>query len=164
MSRFLRAFFYRYGLRIAAPFIAGFEGGQSADGLFRPYQDVVGVWTIGYGHTQGVGPRSKALTKKQAINLLREDLARSYGPAIKNLKLPLYPHEVAALVSFVYNLGPGAIASNTGIGDALRKHRWKLIADEMLKWDKAGSPPRRLEGLTRRRQAERKLFLKDRKH
>ena len=34
--------------------IATFEGGRSADGLFHPYQDPVGVWTIGYGHTAGV--------------------------------------------------------------------------------------------------------------
>ncbi|MGI9100417.1 MAG: lysozyme [Solirubrobacteraceae bacterium] len=133
--------------------VKSFEGFRSA-----PYTDAVGVWTIGYGHTAGVGPRSRPLTEPEAAALLERDLDQSYFPAVK--KLPTFAamaqHQVDALTSFVYNLGPGAIAADTGIGKALRSMQWVTAADEMLKWDKAGG--RRLEGLTRRRRMERTLF------
>lgn len=133
--------------------VKSFEGFRS-----EPYTDVVGVWTIGYGHIAGVGPRSRPLTEREAAALLERDLDESYFPAVK--KLPTFAsmaqHQVDALTSFVYNLGPGAIAVDTGIGRALRGKQWATAAEEMLKWDKAGG--RRLEGLTRRRRMERALF------
>jgi hypothetical protein len=70
----------------------------------------------------------------------------------------LNQHQFDALVSFVYNLGPGAIAPGTGIGRALRARAWRRAADEMLRWNRAGG--RVLAGLTRRREAERALFLR----
>ena len=51
----------------------------------------------------------------------------------------------------------------TGIGMALRMHDMHRAAKELLRWDKAGNPPRPLAGLTRRRKAERALFLKENK-
>lgn len=137
--------------------IAGFEGGQGKDGMFHPYRDAVGVWTIGYGHTTGVSARSEALTKTQALALLHEDLNRVYAPPVAHLHLPLNQHQFDALVSFVYNLGPGVLASGTSIGRALRAREWKVAADAMLLYDRAGG--RVLPGLLSRRQAERKLFL-----
>lgn len=141
--------------------VAGFEGGQSPDGLFRPYRDPVGVWTQGYGHTDGVTRSSKPWTKAKAERVLRDDLNRVYAPHVRALELPLNQNQFDALVSFVFNLGPGAISVNTGIGRALRRRAWPEAGDEMLRWDKAGSPPRPLPGLTRRRKAERALFLSD---
>jgi lysozyme len=133
--------------------VKGFEGFRS-----KPYTDAVGVWTIGYGHTAGVGPRSRPLTEHEAAALLERDLDQHYFPAVR--KLPTFramaQHHVDALTSFVYNLGPGSIGADTGIGRALRAKQWSAAADEMLKWDKAGG--HRLEGLTRRRQMERALF------
>jgi lysozyme len=125
----------------------------------RPYRDPVGVWTIGYGHTEGVGPHSPRLTERQASELLERDLKKRYEPHVERLPVAtlLNQNQFDALVSFVYNLGPGAIAPDTGIGRALRAKQWHRAADEMLRWDKAGGQV--LAGLTRRRQAERKLFL-----
>ena len=118
------------------------------------------MWTIGYGHTQGVGPHSPRLTERQASELLERDLAHRYEPHVERLPIArsLNQHQFDALVSFVYNLGPGAIAADTGIGRALRARQWQRAADEMLRWDKAGGQV--LAGLTRRRKAERALFLK----
>jgi lysozyme len=126
----------------------------------RPYQDSVGVWTIGYGHTEGVGPRSRRLTEREAAKLLEQDLDRTYARDVAALPMAgdLNQHQFDALVSFVYNVGPGAIAPDTGIGRALRAKDWERAADELLRWDKAGG--RVLAGLTRRRTAERALFLR----
>lgn len=123
----------------------------------RPYQDLVGVWTIGYGHTEGVGPDSRPISEPEASELLRRDLDRRYAPPVSALGLPLTQHQFDALVSFVYNVGPGGVAATTKVGRALRAHDWQAAADLLLEWDKAGG--RRVEGLTRRRRAERAMFL-----
>lgn len=125
----------------------------------HPYRDAVGVWTIGYGHTRGVTAKTKPITKTEGAKLLAKDLNEKYAPYVVALKLPLKQHMFDALVSFVYNLGPGAVASDTGVGRELRAHHWNKAADRMLEWDKAGG--RVLQGLHRRRVAERALFLTD---
>ena len=125
--------------------------------LAFPYQDPVGVWTIGYGHTKNVGPNTKPWSRAKAKRVLKRELNHGYAPAVRALKLPLNQAQLDALTSFVFNLGPGAIGRDTGIGRALRNREWQKAADEMLEWNKAGGTV--LPGLTRRRQAERKLFL-----
>jgi GH24 family phage-related lysozyme (muramidase) len=125
----------------------------------RPYPDMVKVWTIGYGHTEGVGPNTKQISIEQASELLRQDLDKKYAPAVDALALPLGQHQFDALVSFVYNCGPGAVSASTQIGRALRAKQWQAAADALLMWNKAGGRP--VEGLTRRRKAERALFMDD---
>jgi lysozyme len=133
--------------------IKEFEGFRSA-----PYQDSVGVWTIGYGHTAGVGPHSPDLTEAQAEKLLREDLDREYAPKVNALGLPLNQNQFDALVSFVYNLGPLYLEAGHTMGDALRAHNWTAAADSFTMYDEAGGHA--LPGLLRRREAEKALFLK----
>lgn len=123
----------------------------------RPYQDLVSVWTIGYGHTEGVRPDSPPLTEPQASELLRKDLDEKYAPPVVSLGLPLRQHQFDALVSFVYNCGPGAISQEMKIGRALRARDWTAAGDALLAWDKAGGSA--VAGLTRRRCAERAMFL-----
>ncbi len=124
----------------------------------HPYRDAVGVCTIGFGSTKNVGPRSPHVTRKQAHDRLIREVSAHYGAAINALRLPLNQYQFDALVSFVYNVGPGGVAPSTGVGRALRARDWNAAADRLLQWDKAGG--RRLLGLTRRRQAERALFLR----
>jgi lysozyme len=126
----------------------------------RPYKDAVGVWTIGYGHTAGVGPNSPRLSEREASRLLEQDLGHTYERAVEALPIAdeLNQNQFDALVSFVYNLGGGALSPETGVGRALRARQWRRAADEMLRWDKAGGHV--LAGLTRRRRAERALFLR----
>ncbi len=152
-----------------AEFIARFEGGASEDGLFRPYRDAVGVWTIGFGHTEGVNAGSRPLTRAQATALLRKDLDAKYGAAVKRLLhargIRVSQKQFNALVSIVYNVGPGILEPGRSLGDALRasrvgsrRARWrKEVGDAFLLYDKAGG--RRLAGLTRRRAAERALWM-----
>jgi GH24 family phage-related lysozyme (muramidase) len=123
----------------------------------RPYRDIVGVWTIGYGHTEGVSAGSRRLTQQQASELLRHDLDRRYAVAVNALHLPLNQHQFDALVSFVYNCGARAVSAENRIGRELRAKHWAAAADALLAWDKAGGVP--VAGLTRRRKAERAMFL-----
>lgn len=135
-----------------AHLIESFEG-------FVPhaYKDVVGTWTIGYGSTKNVTFNTPNVTRAQAERRMMREIDASYGAAVNTLCLPLNQNQFDALVSFVYNVGPGGVGPSTGVGRALRKQQWREAADAMLDWDKAGG--RTLAGLTRRRYAERALFL-----
>ena len=139
-----------------ATLIANFEGFRS-----HPYRDAVGVPTIGYGSTRGVTMSSPPVTRAQALARLKREANATYGAAVDRLnrehKLGLNQNQFDALTSFTYNVGPGGIGPDTGIGRALRRKQWRVAADELLEWNRAGG--RVLEGLTRRRREERKLFL-----
>ena len=119
------------------------------------YRDAVGVWTIGYGHTGTAGPGQR-ITNAQATALLREDVATFENAVTRAVRVPITENQFAALVSFTYNVGSGALNSSTllrrlNAGDTLG------AADEFLRWNRAGGQV--LAGLTRRRVAERDLFL-----
>ena len=146
-----------------AKFTAKHEGGQSKDGLFHPYFDKLGqVWTIGFGHTEGVTKYSKSLTLRQATALLRYDLNKKYAPPVARLTralgLRLEAYEFNALVDVSYNLGFGVFGIGHDLGDALRTKDRRRIADSLLVYTKAadGSHP---AGLVNRRHAERTYFL-----
>jgi lysozyme len=135
--------------------ITSFEGYSA-----RPYGPPQDVWTIGYGHTEGVGPRSGPLTRAQAIKLLRHDLAVKYEPPVQYWQkhLNLNQNEFDALVSACYNLGSGIFNAGKTMGGALRSGNRRRIADAFLVYDMPGSIFH--AGLRRRRLAERALFLK----
>lgn len=124
------------------------------------YQDSVGVWTIGYGWTQPVDgkPIRAGMTIKQetAERLLKTGLVSYESDVSRLVKVGLTQGQFDALVSFTYNLGSRALSTST----LLRKLKcgdYTGSADEFLRWNKAGGKV--LNGLTRRREAERALFL-----
>lgn len=132
--------------------IKGFEGLR-----LSKYQDVVGKWTIGYGHL--ILPNESfpnPLTEKQAEDLLRKDLATSEAGVTRQVKVKLSQQQFDALVSFTFNLGAGNLQSSTLL-KKLNAGDYSGAADELLRWNKAGG--KEVAGLTRRRAAERKLFL-----
>ena len=124
------------------------------------YQDSVGVWTIGYGWTQPVDgkPIRAGMTIKQetAERLLKTGLVSYESDVSRLVKVGLTQGQFDALVSFTYNLGARSLSTST----LLRKINagdYTGAADEFLRWNKAGGKV--LNGLTRRREAERALFL-----
>jgi len=123
----------------------------------HPYRDAVGVWTIGYGSTKGVGPNTPHVTRAQAEARMMREVDATYGAAVNALGVKLNQNQHDALTSFVYNVGPGGLAASTTIGRRLRAGDLHGAANALLAWDKAGG--RRLPGLTRRRAAERALYL-----
>lgn len=139
----------------AIALIKEFEGRE-----LTAYQDVVGVWTIGYGWTGTVDgrkiSRGMTITQTKADELLREGV-KEYESGVKGmLRVQVDQCQFDALVSFAYNLGVSALRGSTlmrklNAGDA------RGAADEFLRWNKAGGEV--LAGLTRRRRAERELFL-----
>lgn len=138
-------------------FIANFEGGQSVDGLFRPYQDVAGVWTIGRGHT-GADVRSDMapLTVEQADALFVRDLERFEQAVENSLTRGATQGQFDALVSLAYNVGAKAVRDSV----LLKKFNTgdlRGAALQFVEWVKAGGAIQR--GLVRRRGAEILMFL-----
>jgi len=129
---------------------------KSFEGLrLDAYIDAVGVLTIGYGTTTGVTPGMR-ITEAQAEDFLKRDLAK-FEDAVRNLvKVPLNPDQFAALVSFAYNVGEGALAGSTLL-QLLNQNDFQGAADQFLRWNRGNQGE--LPGLTRRRKAERALFL-----
>lgn len=119
------------------------------------YDDGVGVWTIGVGHTKGV-KRGDTITMEQVDALLAEDVEEAEGDVTRCVKVPLEQCQFDALVSWTFNLGGGALASSTML-KRLNQGDYDGAADEMLKWTRAGG--RVLQGLVKRRISERILFL-----
>jgi lysozyme len=138
---------------------AGIDLVKSFEGCkLTSYKDMVGVWTIGYGHTGVVRP-GMTISQARADALLEQDLDAFEMDVSKLVspKVGLNDWEKAALTSFAFNLGAGALARSTLLrylnkGDRLH------AANEFLKWNRAGGVP--VSGLTRRRMAERDLFMR----
>ncbi len=129
---------------------------KSFEGIkLEAYRDPVGIWTIGYGTTRNVKPRMR-ISKARAIELLQEDLARFEKSIHEAVRVPINDNQFSALASFTYNVGPGAFRDSTLLR-LLNGGNIRGAADQFPRWNKAGG--RVLAGLTRRRQAERKLFL-----
>jgi lysozyme len=130
---------------------AGLSLIKEFEGLrLESYKCPAGVWTIGYGTTAGVS-RGMSVTKEDAERLLRADTAR-FEIAVCALRRPFTSNQFSALVSFAYNCG-SANLRRLCLGRTNAE-----IADALLLYNKADGKV--LAGLTRRREAERKLFLK----
>lgn len=135
--------------------IASFEGCR-----LEAYQCSAEKWTIGYGHTSGVKPGQRLKSEREARRLLKEDLkqyVKYVNQAVrdKNIGFKLNQNQFDALTSFVYNLGNGSLLQLVTNRDA------KTVAEKMLLYNKIKKNGEMVElaGLTRRRQAEQKLFL-----
>lgn len=123
------------------------------------YQDIAGVWTIGYGHTETAGPNQK-ISEREAEELLKRDLEPRERAVGDLTSVSLNQNEFDALVSFVYNVGVNAYRNSTARKRLNRGDR--IGAAEALTWfNKAtiGGVLREVTGLKRRRAAEQALFL-----
>ena len=124
------------------------------------YRDEVGVWTIGYGITNSdfkitkkIIRKGMKISKATAEKWLEESLNKKYLPLVLEYDKQYNwdQNELDALVSFCYNIG--SIKQLTADGTRSKT----VVASKILQYNKAGGKVYR--GLTRRRKAERELFL-----
>lgn len=162
----------------AVELIKSFEGipdGDPGTVNIDAYLCPAGIWTIGWGHAivdggaQLKGPENKArarqlypggITREQAEALLRGDLIPRAATVSSLLKQPVDDGQFGALIALVFNIG----AANLGASTLLKKLNAgdrAGAADQFLAWDKArvNGVLQPLAGLTRRRKAERAMFL-----
>lgn len=124
------------------------------------YKCPANVWTIGYGTTEPIDGKpisqGMTITQKQADELLLKNL-KTYEKAVNDYtQVSLNQNQFDALVSFTYNVGTGAYKTSTLL-QKLNKSDYQGASEEFAKWKYAGGKV--LNGLVRRREAERKLFL-----
>lgn len=117
-------------------------------------------WTIGYGLTTAAGiikvTPGLRITQEQADAYLVQSLVKYEEAVSKALKKAPTANQFAAMVSLCFNIGPGAFARSSVVrkfnaGDTAG------AANSFLLWNKAAGKV--MAGLTRRREAEKKLFL-----
>ena len=119
------------------------------------YQDSVGIWTIGYGHTKGI-VEGMTCTQEQAEQWLLADVANAVAAVNRLVHIAMSQDEFDSLVDFTFNLGVGNFAGSTLL-KLLNARDIEGAANEFAKWDEAGGVV--VAGLLRRRLAERALFV-----
>lgn len=128
-----------------------FEGFRAS-----PYGDPVGILTVGYGHVIEPGDNlALPLTEDTANDLLWDDLDPFQDAIRAKIKVPLNDNQFSALCLLCFNVGTAPL--NGTLGLKLNRADYQGAADAILMWDHAGGKV--LPGLTRRRKAERALFL-----
>ena len=119
------------------------------------YKCPANVWTIGYGHTYGVKAGQK-ISQKQAEEFLKKDL-KSFEAAVNNyVKVSLSQSQFDALVSFSFNVGSEALRTSTLL-KLLNQGKYEEAAGQLDRWVFASG--KKLDGLVRRRKAEKELFM-----
>lgn len=124
----------------------------------KPYLCPGNVWTIGYGHTGGVGAGTGLISKQEAEELLKRDVKAAEEIIRAFVTVELNANQFSALVSFVFNVGKHNFLNSTLV-NLLNAGEKTRAAAEFPRWVYAGG--RRLKGLEARRLAEQKLFLQE---
>ena len=129
------------------------------DGRIKAYLDPVNVVTIGWGHTEGVS-LGDIITVAEAEAFLKQDLEEAGKDVSKYVQVSLTDNQFSALASFVFNVGPGAFANSTMRG-LLNEQNYQEAANQFTRWVHGTVNGQKvvLQGLVRRREAEKALFL-----
>ena len=151
-------------LGVAAAFVKPHEGSR-----YKAYRDPIGIWTICEGHTRGVYEGMTA-TRAQCDEFLHADLIEANAVVDRCITAPMTINQRAAMISFAFNVGPGA----KGVKDGLcwlksgnqpqirikaNAGDWQGACDSLMSWTKAGGIV--FQGLVTRRKYERELCLTD---
>jgi lysozyme len=141
----------------AEELISRFEGLR-----LKAYQDVGGIWTIGYGSITdpftGIPvKRGDVITKDTALTWLKKEIETKLAGIKKLIKVPVTENQLTALTSLAYNIGTGAFSRSTLLRLLNSKAPKTDIANEFLKWNKVRG--KEVKGLTNRRILEKDLFL-----
>lgn len=130
-------------LALAAPLIMRWEGVR-----YTPYQDVVGVWTVCYGHTGSDVVPGRKYTGEECRALLDADMAVANRAVRRCIRHPMITQIEAALTDLVFNVGPKGVCGS-GIQRAADANNWPQVCVELDKWKFAGG--RVYDGLVNRR-------------
>lgn len=122
---------------------------KECEGLrLEPYLDTGNVWTCGFGHVKGVNQFTHC-TPEIAEAWLESDLQNAEEAVCDHVKDHISDNQFAALVSFTFNLGEGALKK-------LLAHGIDAVPTQILKWDHDNGNV--IPGLTKRRKAESNLW------
>ena len=149
---------------------------KDSEGLhLTPYRCPGDECTQGYGHTKGITDDSPPITVEIAERWLTEDIAVAVDTVRSWVRRTLTQGQFDALVSFVFNLGPGAPGKRDGFVWLARRNGTRGIhstlltklnarddagaAEEFPRWVFGGG--KRLGGLETRRAKEKAMFERE---
>lgn len=138
-------------LNIALPIIKAYEGCH-----LKAYQCPAGVWTIGWGQTGKEIKEGLSWSQKQADAALELSVKSFVQEVLKIIKVRARPEQIAALVSFAYNLGSSSLAKSTLLKLFNENKNIEEVAAQFLLWSKSNN--KRLLGLLLRRASEAVVF------
>jgi lysozyme len=121
----------------------------------KAYQDIVGVWTIGFGTTEGVRP-GQTIDPVKALQRALTDAQKFEGALKECVHVPLHQHEYDAYLSLAYNIGPRAFCTSTLVR-RLNAGDYPGACKEILRWNRAGGQV--VRGLVNRREQEYSLCM-----
>jgi len=128
---------------------------KESEGLkLEPYKDTGGIWTCGFGHTRGVDQFTHC-TPEIAEAWLEGDLMEAEETVSSLVKVKLTDNQFAALVSFVFNIGPTAFAHSTLLLK-LNEGGYTLVPAYLRAW--VFDNGKVIPGLVKRRNAEANLW------
>ncbi len=137
-----------------------------------PYQDPIGLWTVGYGHLMAgkgkIKPEIREYSQAEVDALFDDDFNEHMAITLRVIANkarrrgitapPMNHNQLGAVTSLVFNIGGGRFARST-ICTLLADGNFDDAAEEFWKWRMAGG--RVLNGLVKRRADEKQLFLSE---
>jgi len=112
--------------------------------------------TIATGHTGDDVYEGMIITQEEADKFLLQDIEYFEQAVSELVTVPLTSNQFSSLVSFTFNLGRDSLRISTLLRE-LNEGKYESAAEQLLRWNKIGEVVE--PGLTRRREAERELFL-----
>lgn len=139
-------------LVLAAGIVAKWEGVR-----YEAYPDPAtggAPWTVCYGHTGPDVVRGRKYTAAECERLLQQDLGEAQSIVRRCIAVPMLPHQEAALISAVFNIGPKVVCGST-LQRKAKAGDWAGACAQLDRWKFAAGRPMR--GLVRRRADERAM-------
>lgn len=125
-----------------------------------PYRDIAGVLTVCQGHTGPDIIPGKRYTKDECDTLLVKDATQHGRGVLACTKVPLNQNQYDAFTRFAFNVGVDNFCASSLL-KKLNAGDYTGACDSLLAWNKArvNGVLRPIDGLTRRRQSERRQCL-----
>lgn len=143
---------------LAVAMLAGVEGMR-----LQSYQDTGGVWTLCYGYTHGV-TKGMTANKEQCWEMLKEEAMATATAITPYLPKDLNSNQLAALISFCYNVGTTACRYSS-LFRLINEGNYHMAAKQFGKWVYVKKLDCRIKsnncsGIVARREMETELFEK----
>jgi lysozyme len=145
-------------IKVALDLIKKFEGFRELPYFATPEEERRKLLTIGYGFTTIDGRPVKLVDKMpqgRADDILATEIEHIMNKVVA-LTGPLGDNQLAALTSFVFNVGLGAFTSSTML-KLIKQGHFDAAAAQFDIWNKQAGKV--LPGLSKRRADEKKVFL-----
>ena len=130
------------------------------------YKDIGGVWTIGYGTTYNYKykrpvQQGDEIDEATALKWLKIEINKKKDNIKKFIKIAINNNQLDSLISLSYNIGETALKNSTLLKLLNAGKDKVIVANEFMKWNKAkvNGKLQVIDGLTKRRELEKKLFL-----